>query len=74
MEAAHEGPATARHGAVIGPHHIDLSPAGNASTLEEALDSIEITTDAIGTFDISCSVSCGAGHSSMILEGAFVVK
>ncbi len=74
MEAAHEDPAAVSHGVFIGQLNVDLSPNGNASTLEEAIDSIEFTTDAIGTFDISCSVSCGVGHSSMVLEGAFVVK
>ena len=74
MEAAHEDPATASHGVFIGQLNVDLSPNGNASTLEEAIDSIEFTTDAIGTFDISCSVVCGVGHPYMVLEGALVVK
>ncbi len=74
MEAAHEDPALVDHGVFIGQLNVDLSPNGNASTFEEAIDSIEFTTDAIGTFDISCSVFCGVGHPSMVLEGAFVVR
>ena len=74
MEAAHEDPDTASHGVFIAQLNVDLSPNGNAATLEEAIDSVEFVTDAIGTFDIVCSVFCGAGHPSMVLEGAFVVK
>ncbi len=74
MEAAHEDPELSSHGVFIAQLNVDLSPDGKASTLEEAIDSVEFTTDAIGTFDISCSVFCGVGHESMILEGAFVVR
>lgn len=74
MEAAHEDPDTSSHGVFIGQLNVDLNPNGNAATLEGAIDSIEFTADDIGVFDISCSVNCGAGHSSMILEGVFVVS
>ena len=74
MEAAHEDPDLSNHGVFIGPLMVDLNPDGNAATLEEAIDSIEFIADDVGVFDISCSVFCGAGHPSMILEGAFVVN
>ena len=74
MEAAHENPNTSSHGVFIAQLNVDLNPDGNASTLEEAVDSVEFTTDAIGVFDISCSVFCGAGHPGMLLEEAFVVN
>ncbi len=74
MEAAHEDPDTSSHGVFIGQLFVDLNPDGNATTLEEAIDSIEFIADDVGVFDISCSVLCGAGHESMILEGAFVVN
>ncbi len=73
MKAAHEDPDTSSHGIFIAQLNVDLIPDGNASTLEEAIDSVEFTADDIGVFDISCSINCGAGHSSMILEGVFVV-
>ena len=74
MEAAHENPATSSHGVFIGQLNVDLNPDGNATTLEKAIDSIEFITNDVGVFDISCSVFCGAGHESMILEGVFVVS
>ncbi len=74
MEAAEDDPASLNHGVFIGPLNVDLGPKNNVSTFEEAIDSVEFTTDAIGTFDISCSVVCGVGHPYMVLEGALVVK
>ena len=74
IKAARDDPDTANHGVFIGQLNVDLSPNGNALTLEEAVDSIEFTTDAIGTFDISCSVECGIGHELLVLENAFVVR
>ncbi len=62
------------HGVFIGPLNVDLRPKEHALTLEEAIDSVEFTTDAIGTFSISCSIFCGMGHPYMTLDGAFVVK
>jgi hypothetical protein len=74
MEAAEEDPATLNHGVFIGPLNVDLRPKSNADTFEEAIDSVEFTADAIGSFDISCSVVCGVGHPYMVLEGALIVK
>ena len=74
IETAYADPVTANHGVFIGQLNVDLRPKGNASTLEDAIDSIEFATDAIGSFDILCSVVCGVGHPSMRLDGALVVK
>ncbi len=74
IEAAYNDPTTANHGVFIGQLNVDLRPKGNASTLEDAIDSVEFTTDAIGAFGILCSVACGIGHPHMVSEGAFVVK
>lgn len=74
IEAARDDPDTANHGVFIAQLNVDLSPKSNASTLEEAIDSIEFTTDALGVFDISCSVECGIGHELLVLENAFVVR
>ncbi len=74
IEAAHDDPDTANHGVFIAQLNVDLSPKSNASTLMEAIDSIEFTTDALGAFAISCSVECGIGHQLLVLENAFVVK
>ncbi len=74
IEAACGDLTCASHGVFIGQLNIDLRPKENATTLEEAIDSIEFTTDAIGSFDILCSVSCGEGHPYMVLDGAFVVR
>ena len=74
IKAARNDPDTANHGVFIAHLNVDLSPKSNASILEEAIDSIEFTTDAIGTFDISCSVQCGIGHELLVLENVFVVR
>jgi hypothetical protein len=74
IEAAYADPTSANHGVFIGQLNVDLGPKENASSLEEAIDSIEFTTDAIGTFDIVCSVFCGVGHPNMGLQGALVVE
>ncbi len=74
IKAARDNPDTADHGVFIAQLKVDLSPKSNASTLEEAIDSIEFTTDILGAFDISCSVACGIGHQLLVLENAFVVK
>ena len=74
IEAAYNDPTEVNHGVIISQLNVDLRPKENASTLEEAIDSTEFTTDAIGSFDIMCSVSCGAGHAFMRLEKALVVK
>lgn len=34
--------------------------------LDRNKDSIVVTPDKAGTFDISCSIMCGTGHSQMI--------
>lgn len=74
IEAVHDDPALVNHGVFIGLLNVDLRPKGDASTLEEAIDSIEFTTDAIGSFDIICPVACGVGHPYMVLDGALVVR
>ncbi len=74
IETAYNDQTEANHGVFIGQLNIDLKPKENANTLEEAIDSIEFTTDAIGTFSILCSVFCGVGHPDMFLDGALVVK
>ena len=74
IKAAEDDPDTLNHGVFIGPLKVDLRPKNNASTLAGAIDSVEFTADAIGSFDISCSVYCGVGHPYMVLKGAFVVK
>ncbi len=74
IKAARDDPDTANHGVFIAQLNVDLSPNGNALTLEEAIDGIEFTVDALGAFDISCSVSCGIGHPYMVLENALVVR
>lgn len=74
MEEAEDDPATLNHGVSIGLLNIDLSPRNNASTSEEAIDSVEFTTDAVGSFNILCSVVCGIGHPYMVLDGALVVR
>ncbi len=74
IEASYDDAATRNHGVLIGQLNVDLRPKENAATLEEAIDSIEFTTDAIGAFDILCSVFCGVGHPEMVLKGALVVK
>ncbi len=62
------------HGVFIGLLNIDLRPNEHALTLEEAIDSIEFTADAIGTFDISCSVFCGMGHPYIVFDEAIVIR
>ncbi len=74
IEAARDDPDTVNHGVFIAQLNVDLSPKSNVSTLEEAIDSIEFTADALGAFDISCSVKCGIGHELLVLENAFVVR
>jgi len=74
IKEARDKPDTADHGVFIAQLNVDLSPKSNASTLEEAIDSIEFTADALGAFDISCSVQCGVGHELLVLESAFVVR
>ncbi len=74
VRAGFENPSYASHGVLILPLNVDLRPKEHTSTLEEAIDSVEFTTDAIGSFDIVCSVFCGIGHGAMRLDGAFVVK
>ena len=74
IEEAYNDPATADHGVFIGQLNVDLKPKEDASSLGEAIDSIEFTTDAIGTFNILCSVFCGVGHPDMGLQGALVVR
>ena len=74
IETEFNDPSTASHGVLIGQLNIDLRPKENASTLEDAIDSTEFITDAIGSFDIMCSVFCGVGHPQMVLAGALVVK
>lgn len=74
IEAAQAEPAAVNHGVFIGQLNVDLRPNQQASTLEGAIDSIEFSTDAIGSFDILCSVSCGAGHPYMVLNEALVVR
>ncbi len=74
IEAAYTDPAAVNHGVFIGQLNVDLRPQVNASTLEEAIDSYQFTTDAIGSFNILCSVSCGTGHPHMVLNEALVIK
>jgi len=74
IEVAYADLDSVDHGVFIGLLNVDLRPNANASTLEKAVDSIKFTTDAIGSFDIICSVFCGEGHDYMVLEGAFVVR
>ncbi len=74
IKSARDNPDTANHGVFIAQLNVDLSPKSNASTLMEALDSIEFTADALGAFDISCSVECGIGHELLVLKKAFVVR
>ncbi len=74
IKAARDDPDKANHGVFIAQLNVDLSPKSNAPTLEQAIDSIEFTADALGAFDISCSVECGIGHKLLVLENAFVVK
>ena len=62
------------HGVFIAQLNVDLRPDEHALTLEEAIDSVEFTTDAIGTFSISCSVFCGMGHPYMVFDGAIVIR
>ena len=74
IEAAYADTATQNHGVFIGQLNIDLRPKEDASTLGDAIDTVEFTTDAIGSFNILCSVACGVGHPTMRLDGALVVK
>ena len=74
IEAAYSDPAEADHGVFIAQLNVELRPEKSASTWAEAIDSVEFTTDAMGTFTILCSVACGIGHPFMVLDGAFVVK
>lgn len=50
-------PALVSHSVFIGQPNVDLRPKENASTFEEAIDSVEFTADAIGSFDIMCSLA-----------------
>ncbi len=72
--AGFENPAYASHGVFISQLNVDLRSKEHAPTLEEAIDSVEFTADAIGTFSISCSIFCGMGHPFMRLDGALVVE
>ena len=74
IEAAYNEPTETNHGVFIGQLNVDLRPIENASTLEEAIDSVEFMTDAIGSYDMLCSVACGVGHPEMRLNDALVVK
>ena len=74
VEASYIDPAAVNHGVLISQLNVDLRPKDDVSSLKTAVDSIEFTTDAIGAFDILCSVFCGGGHPFMVLEKAFVVK
>jgi cytochrome c oxidase subunit 2 len=46
---------TGMHGVAIKDFNVDLKKAG----------SVEFVADKTGSFDIDCSVMCGAGHASM---------
>ncbi len=75
IEAAYNEPTTADHSVFIDKLYVELYPKENASTLEEAIDSVEFTTDTIGSFNIFCAVECGdEGHAYMLLHEALVVK
>ncbi len=68
IEAARTDPDTANHGVFIAEFNVDLSPK------EETIDIIEFTPDALGIFEMSCSIECGPGHEYFALEEALIVK
>ncbi len=74
IEMAHMDPDTANHGVFIEAFNIDLGPRTDVSTWEEAIDSIEFTPDALGNFEMSCSVECGLGHEFFALPDVLVVE
>lgn len=74
IEAARTDPDTLNHGVFIAEFNIDLSPKTDVSTWEGAIDSIEFTPDALGIFEMSCSIECGPGHEFFSLLEALIVK
>jgi hypothetical protein len=74
IEAARTDPDTANHGVFIAEFNVDLSPKTDKPALGEAIDSIEFTPDALGNFEISCSIECGPGHEFFALDEALVVE
>lgn len=67
-------PGLANHGVAIAQYGFDLRPNAFATTLEDAVDSVEFTADKAGEFTIACSVYCGLHHVHMVAENSFVVK
>ena len=74
IEAARTDPDQADFGVFIEAFNVDLSPKTDVSTWDEAIDSIEFTPDAMGTFELSCSIECGPGHSFHSLLEALIVE
>ncbi len=74
IDTARNDPSKISHGPSIIEFDITLRPKGDASALDQAIDSAEFTAEAIGSFDLVCSIVCGPGHTRMRLQGALVVK
>lgn len=70
---ARTNPETLNHGVSITALNVDLSPKTDKSIFEGAIASIEFTPDALGVFEMSCSIECGPGHEFFALEKALVV-